>query len=537
MTSTMIKNLLNGKKNYIDPQADFTGKVVILTGGTDGVGKALALRLVKSNVQRLIIGCRNEEKGQRVKEELEATLAIGSELASQDTEAAAKVKPVVEMWTLDLGRLQSVRDFVARFQKEGGDHLDYLFNNAGTIQPSRKKTVDGYELHFQANFLSHFLLTTLLLPNLLATPGARVIHTGSDAAYSGKIDLSDLQCEKLFIAAIYPTTKLMNQIFSNELNKRYRSQGLISNCVHPGFVSSSLGSDMPAILRPLRSAIMYFGLTPEHASRNLLYAATSNDEDVLKGGGYFYNGKALNMPAAAETPDIGSKLWTAAEELCANYTLLLLILLVSCDVPYDDDNIHHAPQSKPQPSFHAHSIRDNNKAHEPDLIELVAPLLLYAFKLAGSILAYTLLECLRYLFAALSKSIPYILYSSVYVIWYGMSAGFKSGIYLGPVFSFFGRILVSAASGPYHLIASINQVLFPFYVYILWASCAGILVGWISGYAIEFSAGVIEGSNAARVRKSDTDRLDMPTVMHRLERMDQVPVTLRQRAARHRDSE
>ncbi|RUP48542.1 hypothetical protein BC936DRAFT_144428 [Jimgerdemannia flammicorona] len=208
----------------LDLHADLTGKVVIVTGGTGGIGKAAAYQLSEWNAARVIIGCRNEQKGNAVVAEIKNGTGRGN----------------IEAWPLELADLESVRAFAKRFKECGAGRLDLLLNNAGLVKNTFKKTKDGFEIMFQVNFLSHFLLTNLLLDELKATPGARVVHTSSGMANSaGKIDLGNLNGEKGFSTArFYGNSKLLQIIYSNELNRRLETTGFIgceSNLNHLPF--------------------------------------------------------------------------------------------------------------------------------------------------------------------------------------------------------------------------------------------------------------------------------------------------------------
>ncbi|RUP48541.1 hypothetical protein BC936DRAFT_144428 [Jimgerdemannia flammicorona] len=171
----------------------------------------------------------------------------------------------------------------------------------------------------RVNFLSHFLLTNLLLDELKATPGARVVHTSSGMANSaGKIDLGNLNGEKGFSTArFYGNSKLLQIIYSNELNRRLETTGVISNAIHPGFIGSGIGSDVNPLLRPLRSFIMLFSSPPKDGALSVLYGAVANDvgSETMRGGRFFFNGNEKKMPPQAEDVVLAKKIWDLAEKL------------------------------------------------------------------------------------------------------------------------------------------------------------------------------------------------------------------------------
>src|SRR5207253_6203220 len=147
-------------------------------------------------------------------------------IASRDTgraqAAEAAIRSVapparLEVARLDLADLSSVRAFSERFLANH-DRLDLLVNNAGLMAAPYRRTADGFELQFGTNHLGHFALTGLLLPRLLARPGARVVTVSSNAHKFGKIDFDDLNGERRYRKwAAYNQSKLANLIFALEL--------------------------------------------------------------------------------------------------------------------------------------------------------------------------------------------------------------------------------------------------------------------------------------------------------------------------------
>ncbi len=154
------------------------GKSAVVTGANSGIGFETALELAKAGAQ-VIVACRSEAKGQA---------------AAQKINAAASGRAVFQ--ALDLASLASVQTFAARVKETHGT-LDILVNNAGVMAlPSRQITVDGFEMQLGVNFLGHFALTALLLPQLMKAPAPRVIQISSIAHRNGRINLADLQSER-----------------------------------------------------------------------------------------------------------------------------------------------------------------------------------------------------------------------------------------------------------------------------------------------------------------------------------------------------
>src|SRR6201988_772031 len=154
-------------------------KVVLITGGNAGIGKATAIALAKLGAT-VIIGCRDERKG------IDAVRQI--RLISGN--------PDVDLLLIDLASQKSVREAAEDF-KERYSHLHVLINNAGVFLPNREVTEDGIEKTFATNYLGHFLLTHLLLDTLKASAPSRIIcvaskHTGI------KLNFDDMMSEKKF---------------------------------------------------------------------------------------------------------------------------------------------------------------------------------------------------------------------------------------------------------------------------------------------------------------------------------------------------
>src|SRR5262249_20342740 len=155
--------------------SDMTGRVVLITGATQGIGKVTARELVKMGASVTIVA-RDETRGRAAAGELGAELLLG------DLSLMADVRRIAE-------------DFRAKH-----DQLHVLVNNAGAANQTRKVTAEGLEVTFAANHLAYFLLTHELLPLLEAAgqPGrtARIVNVAS-AAHGGRtLDMDDLQAER-----------------------------------------------------------------------------------------------------------------------------------------------------------------------------------------------------------------------------------------------------------------------------------------------------------------------------------------------------
>ena len=154
------------------------GKVVLITGGTSGIGRATATALAAMGAEVVVTG-RNRERGEAAVEEI------------RDTSGNERVSLVLA----DLAVQEEVRGLAEEF-RERHDRLDVLVNNAGLIQSKRTETPDGLELTLAVNNLAPFLLTNLLLALVKKSAPSRVITVSSEARRGASIDFDDLQSKR-----------------------------------------------------------------------------------------------------------------------------------------------------------------------------------------------------------------------------------------------------------------------------------------------------------------------------------------------------
>jgi NAD(P)-dependent dehydrogenase (short-subunit alcohol dehydrogenase family) len=280
---------------------DLEGKVFLVTGATEGIGRA-ASRAFAERGATLVIVARNRDKGERLAAEWKATAR----------------NERIELLTGDLSKLADVRAVAAGFRATH-DRLDVLVNNAGALFTRYMLTADGLEATFALNHLSYFLLTRELVPLLTKTPAARVVNSSSDAHQSGKLDLSTVARRPSKTAGFpaYCDSKLANILFTRVLARRLAGTGVTANCFHPGFVRTGFGQGnrdlMGAIIR-VTSAL--FARTPEKGAETLIWLATS-PEAARFSGEYFHDCAVARTAARAKDEELAERLWALSEELCA----------------------------------------------------------------------------------------------------------------------------------------------------------------------------------------------------------------------------
>ncbi|MGB1285315.1 MAG: oxidoreductase [Aggregatilineales bacterium] len=262
---------------------DLTGKVIVITGANSGLGLE-STKVLAGKGATIVMAVRNMNKGETAKNDV--------------LKAAPAAK--LDLMKLDVGNLESVRDFAEAF-KANYDRLDVLMNNAGVMAIPRQETADGFEMQIGVNHLGHFALTGLLIDVIIKTPGARIHSVSSSANYMGSMNFDDLMGEKEYGRwDAYGQSKLANVFFALELDKRLKAAGFdtMSNTSHPGLVITNLQENsveqsgthgleglLYRIAGPLMAQDISMGILP------MLYGATAQDAK----GGVFYGPRTFNM--------------------------------------------------------------------------------------------------------------------------------------------------------------------------------------------------------------------------------------------------
>ncbi len=278
--------------------SDMTGKNVLITGSTNGIGRATALALAEAGA-KLYLLCRSREKGEQLVREI----------------AALAGAPEASLLIADLGDYDSIREAVRMFLASEVP-LHVLINNAGVINFQRVSAAGGLEQMFVVNHLGPFLLTHLLLDRLKASAPARIVNVASDAyKFSSGINFEDLAWERGFKTfKTYGHSKLANILITRELARRLEGSGVTVNSLHPGAVSTNLGVT-DAWYVPIATALLKIFLkTPLQGAQTSLYLATS-PEASSSSGLYYANSKVEQVKPWAEDDGAASRLWALSEQL------------------------------------------------------------------------------------------------------------------------------------------------------------------------------------------------------------------------------
>jgi len=203
---------------------DLAGKNIVITGANSGIGLESAKVLAKHGAN-VIMACRDPVKSDKALQEVLAYCGNNN----------------VRTMALDLSDLDSVRKFVVDYNTATANApINVLLNNAGVMATPYGKTKQGFELQFGTNHLGHFLLTNLLLPNLIAAGPSRVVNVSSSAHGLHGMNWSDINWEKKYKKwGAYGQSKTANILFSKELSHRYAKDGVFSNAIHPGVISNT----------------------------------------------------------------------------------------------------------------------------------------------------------------------------------------------------------------------------------------------------------------------------------------------------------
>ena len=276
------------------PLGDLTGRVIVVTGGNSGIGKATATRLAAAGA-RVIITARDRPRG-------EAAVAAIRRAAGPTAE--------VEVRHLDLADLASVRTFAAGLNRDL-DRLDVLVNNAGAMHSSRQTTADGFELTMGANHLGPFLLTNLLRDLLVAAAPARVVTVASVAHRQARLDLDDLMSERHYVGLqAYARSKLATILFTRELARRWSGTGVTASCLHPGTIRSGFGQDGDArgLFRVLLTIARPFFPSPEQGADTVVFLAAS-PAVAGRSGGYWVRRRPRRPAPQARDDALARRLW------------------------------------------------------------------------------------------------------------------------------------------------------------------------------------------------------------------------------------
>lgn len=282
---------------------DLSGQVILITGGTTGLGKESARALGAAGAT-VIITARTEEKGRIAVEQLTDSVPEGD----------------FSFGVVELGSLTSVRAFTDRFMVEHS-RLDVLLANAGIMAVPFGRTEEGFELQFGTNHLGHFVLINRLMPLLLSSAPSRIVNLSSAGHFASGIRWDDPNFETTEYSKMeaYGQSKTANILFTTELERRYGDRGVHAWAVHPGMVMTELArsftkddfGDLAA--RAKKSGMKMPTLVNVDVGASTQVWACASDEALERPGSYLAD-RTFAIPSDyANDPELAQRLWEMSE--------------------------------------------------------------------------------------------------------------------------------------------------------------------------------------------------------------------------------
>lgn len=270
-----------------------SGKRVVITGATGGIGLAAARELARRGALVTLVG-RSQSKA---------------------AEAVRSLPGPADVLLADLASQDAVRTLAGEIRRRYA-RVDVLVNNAGAVNSRRRLTEDGVELTWAVNHLAPFLLTNLLLDSLRASSPARVVTTASMAHQGARgIPFDDLVAERSFGPlgfGRYGESKLANILFTRELARRLDGTGVEAFCFHPGFVASGFNRNNGRLLAAGMTLVRPFARDAEKGAETLVWLADSPEPEG-QSGGYFSDRRQIEPSAAGRDDAAARRLWEVSE--------------------------------------------------------------------------------------------------------------------------------------------------------------------------------------------------------------------------------
>ena len=280
---------------------NLNNKTIVISGATNGIGKAAAIELSKKN-PRLLFTYRNQKLADELLTEIKNL--------SPDTQ--------VHSVYCDFSNQDSIKKCADEINNLC-EKIDLLINNAGVVNTSYRETNEGIENTFAVNHLGYFLFTNLLLNKLKGENETRIINVSSAAhAFVKEMQWEDINYKSNFGQGLrcYGQSKLANLLFTRYLAIKLSTENISVNAMHPGGVNTSLGSQNKAwYSKPLRLILRPFFRSPLKGAESIIYLATKQNDGVT--GEYFFNSKIHKSSAYSKNLEEAHKLWGLSEKLVA----------------------------------------------------------------------------------------------------------------------------------------------------------------------------------------------------------------------------
>jgi NAD(P)-dependent dehydrogenase (short-subunit alcohol dehydrogenase family) len=272
-----------------------TGKTVVITGGTSGIGQVAAETLAGMGA-RIVLVARDKARGEGAMARLRAK--------GPHAEHAIHYA--------DLSRIAEMKR-VGHELAASEPRIDVLINNAGALFNRREVTEDGLELTFATNHVAYFVLTQLLRERLPAS--GRIVSTSSHAHKGARLNFDDLQAKNGYSGfRAYGRSKLCNILFTRELARQLANTGVTANCLHPGFVATRFGDQSGGFGSKVFQLFKTFAISPEKGAETIVWLASS-DGPAAMSGAYFYKCREATPSPEARDDQAARRLWQETARL------------------------------------------------------------------------------------------------------------------------------------------------------------------------------------------------------------------------------
>ena len=274
-------------------------KTILITGATNGIGKAAAIRFAES-AKSIAFTYRNEELAEDLKNEMQ------------------KINPnlSINSFFCDFSVQDSIRECADKI-KNDLKAIDLLINNAGVVNTEYSETIDGIENTFAVNHLGYFLFTNLLLDLVKKESESRIINVSSAAHHFVKgMQWDDINYKDDFKMGLkaYGQSKLGNILFTKQLAKKLQKDGVTVNAIHPGGVNTSLGNQNNSLLgRVLKVILKPFFRSPLKGANTIIYLAEIDGLSIT--GAYWVDGRVAKTSHYSKNEAEAEKLWRLSEKL------------------------------------------------------------------------------------------------------------------------------------------------------------------------------------------------------------------------------
>lgn len=274
-------------------------KTILITGATNGIGKAAAIKFAES-AKSIAFTYRNEELAEDLKNEMQ------------------KINPNLSIngFFCDFSVQDSIRECADKI-KNDLEAIDLLINNAGVVNTEYSETIDGIENTFAVNHLGYFLFTNLLLDLVKKESESRIINVSSAAHHFVKgMQWDDINYKDDFKMGLkaYGQSKLGNILFTKQLAKKLQKDGVTVNAIHPGGVNTSLGNQNNSLLgRVLKIILKPFFRSPLKGANTIIYLAEIDGLSIT--GAYWVDGRVAKTSHYSKNEAEAEKLWRLSEKL------------------------------------------------------------------------------------------------------------------------------------------------------------------------------------------------------------------------------